>query len=186
MFGSTGAVQRATWPDDRNQQTFGTSKCTCMHTSKGSWVLSLAIYVSGGRLWLFTWEISSASAWTLPSRPLKVGLLSSPTITTSRQHLPSCGCHTPISALLSNKADFISSKLRCQLFAVHTNPLGSVRITEEDGFQGSGQNNILKIKYPIFLRKSFLDDVLKDICLCPLVPSQILPAWKSMSLFHSI
>lgn len=64
---------------------------------------------------------------------LKIGPLSSLTVTTSGQHLPSCGCHLPGSGLLSYQADAFTSSLRCQLFAGHTNPLGSTGVTEEAG-----------------------------------------------------
>lgn len=70
---------------------------------------------------------------SFPMGLLKAGLLASPTVTTSMQNLPSCGCCriTAIAGLPSNKADSIRSSLRCQLFSVPTSSLGSIRIKEE-------------------------------------------------------
>lgn len=73
------------------------------------------------------------SSWTLPYRPLKTGLPSLSQSPLGGSTSPLLGCYLPAWDLLNDRAHSIISRLGCQLFAVHIDPLDSVRITEEAG-----------------------------------------------------
>lgn len=111
-----------------------------------------------------------------PPGLLKVGLYSSPTNTTGRWHLPPVGTTLLCRRAVQHKADSLHSSLGCQLFAVHTSPLGSVRIPDE---AGNGKVMVALDQGKRTLQKSNAQglfpvewshhDSLKAICVGPLV-----------------
>lgn len=63
-----------------------------------------------------------------------------------------------------------------------------VRELKNYGFLGSGQDNTLKIydSRTLFPIEGSVNGTSKEIYLGPLIPSQVLPSWKSVPLFRGI